>query len=135
MTIRAIRSEELRGVSVEIDWSHDHAEFGQDVSHRARQVGSRHIAVVMPLVVPALLNIAEPSADLGEFLAQIQLLPVRLLWKRIARNGGGFSFPLRRRRPGSPLPFPPCGLLGIGAPFVPASSRVPGPPSTGITSA
>jgi hypothetical protein len=29
--------------------------------------------------VPALLNIAEPSADLGEFLAQIQLLPVRLL--------------------------------------------------------
>ena len=58
--------------------NHDHAEFGEDVAHRARQVGGRHVAVVMPLVVPALLDIAEPPADLGELLPQIQLLPVRL---------------------------------------------------------
>jgi hypothetical protein len=32
----------------------------------------------MPLVVPALLDIAQPTTDLGEFLAQIQLVGVRL---------------------------------------------------------
>jgi hypothetical protein len=41
----------------------------------------------MPLVVPALLDIAEPTTDLGEFLAQIKLLPVRSLRKRLFRNG------------------------------------------------
>ena len=59
-------------------WNHDHAEFGQDAAQRARQVGGHHVAVVMPLVVPALVEIAEPTTHLGELFAQIQLLPVQL---------------------------------------------------------
>ena len=41
--------------------NHDHAEFGQDVAHRARQVGGHHVAVVMPLVVSALWALPSPA--------------------------------------------------------------------------
>jgi hypothetical protein len=86
----------------------------------------------MPLIVPALLDIAEPPTDLGELLAQIQLLGACSETGAFAM-AAGLSPPLRRRRPGSPPPFPPRCLTGIGA--APAFSRVSGPPSTGMTSA